>query len=324
VSQRSSSASAMEFGKAAKAPPAKSALGKCGTIRSMSVMRARDYRLFGLTFHSEVELPGITPSRNGRADVSIRQVSALADSDEVLTIDGVATYRVPDARTIEVLPAPGANWGDVRLYLPGTARGADLPLHANAIVVDGRAWAFMGESGSGKSTLAASLLRGGHALVADDVCVVRDMENKGPTVFAGVPRLRLWEDAAIHAGHDPDELQLVVPSDPAYRKFDVPLSGVLSSESAPLQVLCLLEWGDRWRVDDVTGAAMVEALFAHSYRGEYVGTLGDPQRHWANCVALATQVRMFRYVRPRDHGRMDRYNRDAVDAIRDRLATPSP
>lgn len=296
----------------------------------MSVMRARDYRLFGLTFQSEIELLGIMPSRNGRADVSIRLVSALADSDDVLTIEGVATYRVPDARTIEVLPASGADWGDVRLYLLGTAMGmllhrrGDLPLHANAIVVDGRAWAFMGESGSGKSTFAASLLRGGHALLADDVCVVRVMQQNGPTAFAGMPRMRLWEDAAIHAGHDPDGLQLVVPGDPAYRKFDVPLSGALSSESAPLQVLCLLEWGESWRVDDVTGAAMVEALFAHSYRGEYVGTLGDPQRHWANCVALAKQVRMFRYVRPRDQGRMDRYNRDAVDAIRDRLATPNP
>lgn len=293
-------------------------------------MRARDYRLFGLTFRSEVELPGIMPSVNGQADVVIRQVSALAGSDDVLTIDGIATYRVPDARTIEVLPAPGADWGDVRLYLLGTAMGmllhrrGDLPLHANSMVVGGKAWAFLGESGSGKSTLAASLMRDGHSLLADDVCVVRTQEDGGPTVFAGVPRMRLWEDAAIHAGHEPDNLQLVVPGDPAYRKFDVPLPESSDVDSAPLQVLCLLGWGEDWQVEDVEGATMVEALFAHSYRGEYVGTLGDPMRHWEQCIALAQQVRMFRYARPRDQSLMDRYNRDAVGAIIERLAMPEP
>src|SRR5207237_7475894 len=46
-----------------------------------------------------------------------------------------------------------------------------FPLHAACIRIGDRAIALSGHTGVGKSTLAAALVRRGHPLVADDVCV---------------------------------------------------------------------------------------------------------------------------------------------------------
>ena len=76
---------------------------------------------------------------------------------------------------------PDAN---IRLYLLGSAMGVLLhqrgllPLHANAVEIDGKAFAFMGASGSGKSTLAAWFHDHGYRIIADDVCAVR-FETEG-------------------------------------------------------------------------------------------------------------------------------------------------
>lgn len=74
-----------------------------------------------------------------------------------------------------------------------------LPLHAAAVVVEGRAVLIAGASGRGKSTLAAALMRAGGQVIADDM--VSPMVTGGRVVAAPVlPRLRLMADAARHFG----------------------------------------------------------------------------------------------------------------------------
>ena len=66
---------------------------------------------------------------------------------------------------ISFSPAAGAEETAVRLYLLGTCMGALLfqrkllPLHGSAVVINGKAYAFVGDSGAGKSTLAAAFLK---------------------------------------------------------------------------------------------------------------------------------------------------------------------
>lgn len=70
-------------------------------------------------------------------------------------------------------------------------------LHASAVAIDGRAYAFTALSGHGKSSLAAGLVRRGYAFLTDD----RVLVERTPTdyrVQAGYPQLRLWGDAARH------------------------------------------------------------------------------------------------------------------------------
>lgn len=47
-----------------------------------------------------------------------------------------------------------------------------VPLHASAVVIDGRAWAILAERGDGKTTTVAALEQAGHGVLTDDLLVV--------------------------------------------------------------------------------------------------------------------------------------------------------
>lgn len=47
-----------------------------------------------------------------------------------------------------------------------------VPLHASAVVVEGRAWAILAERGDGKTTTVAALERAGHGVLTDDLLVI--------------------------------------------------------------------------------------------------------------------------------------------------------
>jgi hypothetical protein len=70
------------------------------------------------------------------------------------------------------------------------ARGLE-PLHATAVVIGDEAVAFLGDCGRGKSTLGAAFVRAGHALLTDDLLVLRD-NGGGFSAAAGPPRLKLF------------------------------------------------------------------------------------------------------------------------------------
>jgi hypothetical protein len=67
-------------------------------------------------------------------------------------------------------------------------------LHASAVVVNGRAVAFVGPEEAGKSTTAAAFSRKGSAILSDDVVPLREQDG---AFFAlpGSPHLRLWPES---------------------------------------------------------------------------------------------------------------------------------
>ena len=113
----------------------------------------------------------------------------------MLTVDGVGRYLVRGGAEILVDAAGGAAERDVRLFLLGSALGilchqrGLLPLHANAVVANGAAYAFAGHSGAGKSTLAAHFAQAGYEILCDDVCVISFDEAGQPLAWPGLPRL---------------------------------------------------------------------------------------------------------------------------------------
>src|SRR4051812_25201168 len=197
-----------------------------------------DYQLFGLTVRSEIQLPELFLT-TGKVDpdVTIRRASFTEVTSEpglqadrsglVLTIPDVARYRIEGGREIVVDSGPEVPERNVRLYLLGSAFGALLhqrgllPLHANAIEVEGKAVAFMGASGSGKSTLAAWFHDRAHRIVADDVCVLRFDELGGAMAQPGLPRLRLWDEALEATGRNAADFSRSYVGDESYNKFDV-------------------------------------------------------------------------------------------------------
>ena len=164
-----------------------------------------DYSLFGLSVRSEIPLPELFPAEiECEPDVAIRVGTINSDErapglhelgDGLLFVaTDAGRYRIAGGREIIIEPNAGAPDRNVRLFLLGSAFGALLhqrgllPLHANAVEIDGKAVAFMGPSGAGKSTLAAWFHDRGHRVIADDVCVVGLDTDGRPYAAPGLPR----------------------------------------------------------------------------------------------------------------------------------------
>src|SRR6202011_5530874 len=143
------------------------------------------YAVFGMSIASEAPLPelpslGLTPA----PDVSIcfetlpsPPASAAGPlhcvgEDTYLKAKDVGRFRIRRGREIAIDPLPGVSERDIRLFLLGPVLGllchqrGLLPLHASAIVADGRAVAFAGPSGIGKSTLAACFQDRGYEVLS--------------------------------------------------------------------------------------------------------------------------------------------------------------
>jgi hypothetical protein len=283
-----------------------------------------DYRVFGLRVRSSVELPELLPARDAAAPDVVIELGPVTESPQtqsgltnvggalILVVPNVARYRIRAGVSITIAPCEGVPERNLRLFLLGSAFGALLhqrgllPLHANAIEIDGKAVAYMGEPGAGKSTLAAWFHDRGHRIIADDVCVV-GFDDAGKAVAKpGLPRLRLWREALEASGHDPASYPRSYAGDERFDKFDVPIDSAKTVESdTPLAALYQLQRGEQASIDRRSGLEAAEAVFANTYRGAYLEVVGDHEAHWTSAVRLVGQVPVFRAARTWGSARLD-------------------
>jgi hypothetical protein len=178
-----------------------------------------------------------------------------------------------------------------------------LPLHANAIDVDGRALAFLGPSGAGKSTLAAAFHDGGRAILSDDVCAVT-FAGEQPMAQPGMPRLRLWRDALERSGRSTLHYRRAFD---ALDKYTVGI-GPACAEALPLKAIFLLAPPEARDADfEIRALARQEAMIAvvrNTYRGRYIRIVGDPAAHLRACGRLCREAPVFELRRPWDEYRI--------------------
>jgi hypothetical protein len=237
----------------------------------------------------------------------------IAGDTVMLSIANAGRYLVRGGAEILVDPAGADSERRTRLFLLGSALGilchqrGLLPLHANAIVSNGGAVAFAGSSGAGKSTLAAFFARAGHEVLCDDVCVI-GFEDGRPFAWPGLPRLKLWGDAAATFGHDSAALDPVVEG---LDKYQVPLGRSGPVRPIPFRRLYVLgrsEEGEESVIARLQGRAAMEAVMAQTYRGLYLRPMGLTARHFQLAAALLGHAEV--YVASRAWG-FDVFDREA-------------
>ena len=287
------------------------------SISDTAARRQHHYSIFGLELVSDLALPELRPVAPSGQDADIViTIGAVADEERapglhkiaggtLLNVEKIARFAVSRGARIFVEPHPGAPLANIRLFLLGSAMGmlihqrGLLPLHGNAIEIDGKAVAFVGPSGAGKSTLAAWFHDRGCRILSDDVCVVRFDAAGNPLLHAGIPRLRLWREAIEASGRNVATFARSYAGDETYDKYDVPIDASHTiSGSLPLAAVYSLNRGSDFKVEHLGAVGGAEAIFANTYRGEYLDLVGTSLSHWEACIRLIKRVPVFALSRP--------------------------
>lgn len=258
--------------------------------------------------------------RDEGADVTIsegRVPSRLEDAREtgtsfeanerqfLLHVPRGASFLVEDGRRI-VYSRNGASDRDTALFLLGSAWGALcyqrglLPLHASAIIHNGKVHAFTGQSGQGKSTLTAALSRQGLDFFTDDVLIIDPAEISADSAscYAGQKDMKLWADALQLT----DTVKLgVVRDEPGFQKFFALPANAEASGRGELASLTILKnenvRRDRQPVEitRVTGAAAIKRLRDSVYRLRFANAILGREKLYTVLARLiaAVEVQTF-------------------------------
>lgn len=307
--------------------------------RSKGARSLHHYHAFGLRIASELELPELH-SGSGPADVNIRFARfaggeteraepwvELAGEGVVLRFEGIR-FLVAGGSSIEITAPAATEERDVRIWLLGTVAAAllhqrgYLPVHANVVKLPGgSAAAFAGQSGAGKSTLAAWMDAAGHEVLTDDLCAIRT--DKGPpSVFEGIPRMKLWPDSLHAFGRSLEGLDKVSWD---LDKYHVPLGreereGSLEPvELARVYLLGRTEAGEPFGIEPLCGNEAALGVLANAFRWN-LGQLihGDRPTQFDQCVELARHAAVFAVRRSWDMERLE----EEAQAIERHLVTP--
>lgn len=282
------------------------------------------YRAYGLVIESDLILSELIPTEERRADVSIRLgkldeaflsaelkggitrssdgVTARA-SVEAVTFHwrGVGTALVRRGCDVIVEPDSGVDENDLSPYINGSIlavllhqRGL-MVLHASAVIVDGKAIAFLGEKGAGKSTIAAFLQGRGHTLLTDDLVPITFVADKAFAI-PGFPRVRLWADSVESIGVDAQTLPRI---NSFVNKYSYHPSN-FSSDPVGLSRLYVLTEDDGMRMEKLKAKGSFIEIVRNCYLSCYVEATGQTASHFRNCTTLANLVPAYLLKRPHD------------------------
>lgn len=239
------------------------------------------YSAYGLTLASALPFPELLAGE-GKVDVviAVDRMESVASHEHspilcadaspnrvYLTWGGVGDLLIEKGQRITVIPGLNAEEDALRLFVLGAGLGVLLHqrgllvLHASGVVIDNRVVGFIGAKGWGKSTMAATLHQRGHALISDELLVVRFNDQGYPWVMPGSPQIKLWVDALIGTGGNPDSTARVMSG---VDKFSVNAASIASIE-LPFHSLYLLDAGQELSIQPILPSEAFLGIVPHLY-----------------------------------------------------------
>lgn len=287
-----------------------------------------DFFIHGLRVRSEWDLPGVLHGDPGsEPDVTFEtgelgglpaEVRAdsnpsagrfwVDDGDYRLAWGELGTLRIRAGREVIAEPQPTAPRGLLPHVLLGAGiasaivqRGG-LPLHAAAARFGQGVVALCADSGGGKSTLSAHLHRRGLALHADDVLAVP--AGEGPfEVFPGSCRQRLYPDSLRALGIAHGHLPPIYEGSP---KLALDCIAGVRAAPLPLRGLVVLGDGETHALERLDAASAALLLMRQVFTlPNFIYSL-SAQVMLDRAAAVARSVPVYRLLRPRDIGQLDR------------------
>jgi len=275
------------------------------------------YSAYGCVLKSALPLPELLVGQ-GKADIFIeidhRECIASHEPSPILcasaslnrvhlTWGAVGDLLIEEGHQIIVLPHPDADEDALRLFVLGAGMGVLfhqrglLVFHASGVVIHDRIVGFIGAKGWGKSTTAAALHQRGHALISDELLVVRFDDRDQPLVMPGSPQMRLWSDALVSTGGDPDTALRVRSG---VDKFNVNAANI-AVEALPFHSLYLLDAGEEFAIQSLTTSEAFFGVVPHLYGcrfGIQFLNSTDVSRTFQNLSLLLKKITVKRLSRP--------------------------
>jgi hypothetical protein len=184
-----------------------------------------------------------------------------------------------------------------------TRRG-DLPLHAAAVDVGGRALLLAAPGRYGKTTLAGSFLRAGHGLLSEDITCCR--LGPDPQVIPGPAMLRVRHDVYDRIEF-PGTRQVGVDEERVHLELDESVRG--NGSAVPIAGIVILREKDRsTRLERVAATAAMQDLWALSFK---LPNDRDRARSFGALVDLADRVPIWDLRRPLRYEELD----DLIDRL---------
>jgi hypothetical protein len=301
------------------------------------------YGAYGLILASTLPFPGLLAGE-GRVDVYIDVVRtegvASRENSPILFVNvspnrvhltwgGVGDLLIEDGQWITVVPCPNADEDALRLFVLGAGLGVLLHqrgllvLHASAVAIDDGVVGFIGAKGWGKSTTAATLHQCGHALISDELLVVRFDDQGRPWVIPGSPQIKLWADALVGIGGDPD---LAVRVRSGVDKFHINATSIAPREF-PFHGLYLLDGGEELSIRSMSPSeaffGVVPHLYVHRFGTSFLQAT-DMARAFQQVSGLLRIITVKRLLRRRDLGQLsDMARLIEQDVLHDRESAKS-
>jgi hypothetical protein len=275
------------------------------------------YHAYGLGIHSDLFLPELLVGIKGSADIEIKlgKIDAYLQSYEqtkkymhatnsnvLLSYAKIASFLIIQDKQIIVDPYPQIDEQILRSWLLPHILGVLLHqrgllvLHGSAVVIKGRAIAFLGPSGSGKSTIAASLNKREYSILADDVIAI-DIINELPVIFPAFPQLKLRPDIAESLGYDLNSMQHASPTDD---KLIVRLDSNFASDPIPLKRIYLLDKGKSTEICRLRPREATIELVRNSYSLVSLKAGINMSLHFSKCTKTAKDIPISRLIRGSD------------------------
>lgn len=251
------------------------------------------------------EHSGNWPIETGQTDETGQFIVISADRIQ-FQVPEVALFTIESGERVTIWPGTRYDEDLVRLYVLGTCFGVllmqrgILPLHGSAVVIDGRAWAFVGDSGAGKSTLASTLIQHGYTLISDDILAIT-FAGDIAFITPSYPQQKLWQESLDHFGLDASGYRSIYGRE---TKYGVPIDHQFASEPIPLLGICELVKEGNTDTEGgiqplVSGVDRLSLLASHTYRNFLLPMMNRMEWHFHTSVRLARIAEFYQIIRPR-------------------------
>ncbi|AJD92692.1 hypothetical protein JMA_33750 [Jeotgalibacillus malaysiensis] len=292
------------------------------------------YKSFGLTICSDIELSELTVTyRQPQIKIELNKllaaeweriskfnVRSVVDKDYVMfEVDEIGWFKITGGNYIQYQPTKSAELKQIKLYLLGTCVGAILlqrkvlPLHGSAVLINGKAYAIVGDSGAGKSTLARALMEKGYKLISDDVLAVSFKEGV-PYLSSSYAQQKLWMESLDMFSMDAERYESImlretkfnVPVKQFYFDGEVELAGVFELSKADLP---------QPTINSIQGIGKLPLFFQHTYRKSFINRMGLADWHFNTTAGLAGQVDVYQLRRPEKKSTADELSNMIINTV---------